>query len=203
MGTGSAKIAKSCPVCDKEFESWPAHGRIFCSRSCSDQGRKKPQPRKWPEAICEVCGTSFSYRQSSVTGKYCSRPCADKRRPGPPRHKKCTYYKGYRVIYSSDGRRILEHRWVMEQHIGRRLTSKEHIHHIDGDRSNNNIGNLEILTRSQHFKKHISTITEGQIRKRDIRGAISILKKPGLAPWPLRAALGRLKKHGITSLPSV
>jgi len=37
------------------------------------------------------------------------------------------------------GRRIDEHRLVMEAHIGRRLGRYELVHHINGIKSNNNI----------------------------------------------------------------
>ena len=50
---------------------------------------------------------------------------------------------------------IMEHRLVMEKHIGRYLTKKEQIHHIDFNRSNNNINNLHLFTNnSEHQKYH-------------------------------------------------
>ena len=52
---------------------------------------------------------------------------------------------GY-VIAHVDGARILQHRLVMEKYIGRALRSDEVVHHKDGNHSNNNISNLELLT---------------------------------------------------------
>ncbi len=52
-----------------------------------------------------------------------------------------------------DGR-IYEHQLVMEKHIGRYLRSDEVVHHIDGDKSNNDINNLMLLTNSEHAKLH-------------------------------------------------
>lgn len=48
------------------------------------------------------------------------------------------------------------HRLVMENHLGRYLTPrKELVHHIDGNRSNNNIQNLKLTTPSEHyFEEH-------------------------------------------------
>lgn len=44
------------------------------------------------------------------------------------------------------------HRLVMENYLGRYLTPrKELVHHIDGDRSNNNIQNLKLTTPSEHY----------------------------------------------------
>jgi hypothetical protein len=45
---------------------------------------------------------------------------------------------------------IYLHREVMEREINRSLTSNEHIHHIDGDVTNNAIENLQILSRAEH-----------------------------------------------------
>jgi hypothetical protein len=46
---------------------------------------------------------------------------------------------------------------VIEESIGRPLTSKEVIHHIDGDKQNNNIENLVLLeNESAHRKLHAS-----------------------------------------------
>jgi hypothetical protein len=39
---------------------------------------------------------------------------------------------------------IAEHRLVMAHFLGRPLLSKEQVHHIDGNRNNNDIGNLQL-----------------------------------------------------------
>lgn len=42
------------------------------------------------------------------------------------------------------------HRETMEQYLGRKLEVWEHIHHKNGDKSDNRIENLEIFTNSAH-----------------------------------------------------
>ena len=55
----------------------------------------------------------------------------------------------------SDSRgRILEHRYVMSEHLGRPLNKDEIVHHIDEDPSNNNIENLELMSTEEHSSFH-------------------------------------------------
>lgn len=64
--------------------------------------------------------------------------------------------QGY-FVYSPTGStedRILFHRYVMEQHLSRKLRSDEIIHHKDGNKMNNDISNLEIMTRAEHARHH-------------------------------------------------
>ena len=49
--------------------------------------------------------------------------------------------QGY-IVLSINGRLVREHRYIMEQYMGRELTSEEYVHHIDFVKTNNNIENL-------------------------------------------------------------
>lgn len=55
---------------------------------------------------------------------------------------------GYRII-TIGKRSIMEHRWVMQQHIGRKLLKTEFVHHKNGVRDDNRLSNLEIWNRTQ------------------------------------------------------
>lgn len=43
---------------------------------------------------------------------------------------------------------------IMEENLGRLLTDNEVVHHIDGNKLNNNLVNLQLLTISEHAKLH-------------------------------------------------
>lgn len=47
------------------------------------------------------------------------------------------------------------HRVIMENKLGRLLAEGEDVHHRNEDKSDNNPDNLEVLTKSEHTKKHV------------------------------------------------
>ena len=49
---------------------------------------------------------------------------------------------------------VRQHRLVLERHLGYYLDKDLVVHHIDGDKLNNNLSNLVALTKSEHMKQH-------------------------------------------------
>lgn len=68
---------------------------------------------------------------------------------------------GYVRVNVGHGKRQYEHILVMEKKLGRPLrffgvghADNEVVHHIDGDKTNNSQGNLEVITHGQHCAMH-------------------------------------------------
>jgi hypothetical protein len=57
---------------------------------------------------------------------------------------------GYRRFTDSDD---LVHRWVVRKH-GYHLSRHQQVHHRDGNKLNNDISNLEIVSRGNHERIH-------------------------------------------------
>lgn len=65
-----------------------------------------------------------------------------------------SYDKNGYVELHINGGKIFEHRYVVEQFLERKLTNDEVVHHINGIKDDNRIENLEVLSHSEHMKKH-------------------------------------------------
>ncbi len=127
---------------------------------------------------CAVCQHEFITYPSKIAlgrGKYCSKKCCLsitqkniaawsghwKKGEHHAWHKNVSITKsGYREIQSSEHPNktkrgyVREHRLVMEKYLGRYLRRDEDVHHKNGNKLDNRIENLEVMTHAEHIKHH-------------------------------------------------
>lgn len=151
-----------CEYCKKEFKKRRTSTK-YCCRSCQTRGLRErgllTRPRKGQYLKCATCGNDFyisQYRAKNPNTKFCSRSCLAKTHL--PKYVKIFGFKKTNKPYHTykyiivDGKRIREHRHVMQKFLKRKLEKWEHVHHINGDSSDNRIENLIVLSNSEHQK---------------------------------------------------
>lgn len=60
---------------------------------------------------------------------------------------------GYIFIWTEQGM-VLEHKAIMEKHIGRKLEENEVVHHKNRVKNDNRLDNLELMTYAEHITRH-------------------------------------------------
>jgi hypothetical protein len=106
---------------------------------------------------CEYCGKEKElYPSDAKRFRFCSRKCQGHYTRDLTTRPLGSFYidhYGYKRVKYAEGW-IKEHRKVMSEHLGRHLEVWEHVHHINENKLDNRIENLELTTMSEHAKLH-------------------------------------------------
>ncbi len=132
------QMRRKCGLCREKHHPW-------------SQGEEDNLRKNMSLQLGELCKLFPNRTHASVNAKA--------RKMGRSRYNRVGYTvtpNGY-IEITVNGRRVLEHVYVMEQYKRRMLKKGEIVHHIDCDRKNNNLNNLDLLqSDSQHQATHNS-----------------------------------------------
>jgi len=137
-------------VCAEDFLTKRSHqDRVMtCSVEC---GGKYRSAKKAVQLSCANCKTLFTvapHKRRDKDNASCSLSCSASL-------KRQNSGSGWRIgndgyVYQyKDKRKQLQHRVVMEGVLGRFLADHETVHHINGDKSDNRVVNLELWSHRQ------------------------------------------------------
>lgn len=129
------KTSYACSTCGAVVWRTPSHvvGRVFCSRACNHVANTA-QPSIWKG----VRGASSPGWKGGRTIN--GRGYARILRPDHPMADSTGY--------------VLEHRFVMAELLGRVLSTYEHVHHVNGIKTDNRPENLVVLDGAAHVSMH-------------------------------------------------
>ena len=71
---------------------------------------------------------------------------------------------GYLTI-CIENKKYYVHRLIMEEYLGRKLIKNEQVHHINGNKLDNRIENLQLINLGEHQKIHSKNNNFGKDRK--------------------------------------
>ena len=152
-----------CDYCGVEFDYQGHHKKtnahFFCSKKCAYEFKKNQLT-----VSCDWCGADITRKASAVfrfgPHNFCDRGCYQDfinfEKAGSKNQKVCG-----RVLY----------RALMEKKLGKKLTSDEEVHHIDGNHENNTMENIKVMSSSEHSKLHAAQ------KKRNIYGQFIATKQ--------------------------
>jgi endogenous inhibitor of DNA gyrase (YacG/DUF329 family) len=166
-------LKTKCRRCGKVISRKPSEAKkrnnLFCSKECHGLFMQNGR-----ETACDWCGKAVYKPQSKINAhNFCSAACRNQwlGKYNAEVINVAGHSKGHKARHLTELNtrrnplcRIAEnpkavkssaYRSIIEKHIGRRLNGNEIVHHINGNRLDNRIENLKIMSHSEHTRLHM------------------------------------------------
>jgi hypothetical protein len=157
------RVTKICPICERQFSRKPHKNNLTCSKRCASYFLRggREQWKKDQQKKCPNCGKFYEAASGWRKEKmFCSRPCLQEhyRINGGPRAvpigTRFLEEDGYWSVKVTMKSWRPEHIVIVEKALGEKLKPDEIVHHRNGDKGDNRIDNLQVMTRVEHAKIH-------------------------------------------------
>jgi hypothetical protein len=136
----SSKWDKPCEVCGKIFRGRSNMKLFTCSSRCS--GIRKTGVKR-PGIGLKARATWIANGNKQACG------------PDDPRFLGRKLCNGYYWVWCEErSEYVAEHRLVMSRYLRRNLTPQEIVHHINRDKTDNRLENLELMSKAEHMEEH-------------------------------------------------
>lgn len=165
--------SRACNHCDETYTPHDPRQR-YCTARCRTDAATAVNRTRTATYVCPGCDGRFTRLANTGTGAtgMCSSCCRRGER-NPMYRGGLSFNKalGRWQIICRDHSVLLYYRGVMEAHLGRPLRTDEHVHHINGDSTDDRVENLTIVSPQEHIALHRADLIAGQRRRVEERQA--------------------------------
>jgi hypothetical protein len=192
-----------CSFCKREYERCKPHEEAQEARMAEHTpgplldtlGRRN---RKYADRTCPICEKVF--RPKDAEHRYCCLSCGHSKNGGHNRKPESWWLnnRGYiegRIWINGRQVRKKQHRYVMEQMLGRELLPNEDVHHKNGIKTDNRPENLELLTHGAHSTESNNRRIYGKGKKHNLSMQERVARSERMKAMR-RAAVARAKGEG-------
>lgn len=159
--------SRQCPTCGEIFKPHTKETK-YCGGECYFEMKRRRGDRVlWTDDMRKELSQRYTGRGNPMYGK--DSWSKDKKRPEITGEKHPNWKGGFYI--SKDGYKMYsngvlskktEQDLVMEKHLDRKLNRNEVVHHINENRLDNRIENLQLLTRAEHINLHRDALKKGK-----------------------------------------